>query len=711
MSPDSRFLGATTARMSKSSVRATATIRLAEQKDFVPILGLARLVAAAGDTFPWEDFGTGFDKGVSEKEEEELALLAETWLPEPGQHRVAFVCEVEDCSGIAGVYVLQPNGLGRCRHVAQGAYMVTPSMRGRGIGKQLCVHSLGEAQKQQYIGMQFDMVVSTNFAAIKAFSSCGFKIMCTLPGVFRHPEEGLVGAHVMFHGFGSVETQVTHSRRVSSAPELRNGVSSVMQVQSSMPSAPTWQPTFEYQVGNVSLVVGDEVNLLPESLLSTESTSQPSGLHCPLKVEPPLPEGLSLCPITGTIYGSPVRPCPKTTYHITSDANAEVTFQVRDVVRSKPRPSEATIHINEDFAEQLENILHVADMPKEPLKTRAFGDWMIWMVHRAWLNDPSLVDFSFNSMHMPAPHLEGRIAPKLMKAMQTNSYIEVLSLSNANVQKSTALELAQALRQNCTVRTLNLEANCLDSNSIREIALSIRDNSATTLEQLRLQHQRQMGSVFGRPAEEAVGQMMQKNQTLVKLGFECDDAHWRNAIDRALVRNTDFSRRRQQMSTTGAGAPDIPSEDRTLGQLAFQACPAATASKFFNDSDPHHALLRAYMAQNLQLPTTTQLQHYAKSCGTSVPYTRAAPLIRQCRTWLLDTSVKSEVLVVDAFGMNTEGTLKAWQENGERWIVDLSIEDGGRLTFKSDRGDPSIFLSESWSAWLSQNNHPSDGGA
>merc|ERR1740117_1937666 len=171
------------------------------------------------------------------------------------------------------------------------------------------------------------------------------------------------------------------------------------------------------------------------------------------------------------------------TYRITSDANAEVTFQVKDVVRRRPRPSEATIHINEDFAEQLENILDVADMPKEPLKTRAFGDWMVWMVHRAWLNDPTLIDFSFNSMHMPAPHLEGRIAPKLMKAMQTNSYIEVLSLSNANVQKSTALELAQALRQNCTVRTLNLEANCLDSNSIRELALSITDNSATTLEQ------------------------------------------------------------------------------------------------------------------------------------------------------------------------------------------------------------------------------------
>jgi len=553
--------------------------------------------------------------------------------------------------------------------------------------------------------MQFDMVVSTNIAAIRAWTSCGFKIMCTLPGVFRHPEEGMVDAHVMFHDFKGAETakpgRVSSAPRMLLAPKLQvfpfqrlTSESSTVDSASELSA-----PSLSYPAANSNFVVGGEVSLVLE----------PS-VHYHFKVEPPLPEGLLLCPLTGAISGSPVRPSPQETYRITADAQGEVAFQVSDVERR--RASDATImtmHINEDFAEQLENVLDVADMPKEPLKTRAFGDWMIWMVHRAWLNDPTLVDFNFNNMHMPAPHLEARIAPKLMTAMQNNSYIEVLSLSNSNVQKSTAIELAQALRHNCTVKTLNLEANCLDSNSIREIALSIRDNCSTHLEQLRLQHQRQMGSVFGRPTEEAVGQMMHKNETLVKLGFECDDAHWRNAIDRALVRNNDFSRRRSH--GTGIEELNVPSEDRTLGQLAFQACPSATATKFFNDSNPHHGVLRAYMAQNLQLPTTTQLQNYAKNCGAPLPYTVVLPLLKQCRSWLLDTALSSEVLIVDAFGMNTEGTLRAWQESGEHWIVDLSIEAGGRLTFKSDRGDPSIFLSELWVSWLSQTTHPSDGGA
>ena len=45
------------------------------------------------------------------------------------------------------------------------------------------------------------------------------------------------------------------------------------------------------------------------------------------------------------------------------------------------------------------------------------------MVHRAWLNDPELTVFDFDHLHMPLPHLEPRIAPKLCKAMGHNTHI------------------------------------------------------------------------------------------------------------------------------------------------------------------------------------------------------------------------------------------------------------------------------------------------
>lgn len=534
------------------------------------------------------------------------------------------------------------------------------------------------------------MVVATNLAAIKAFTSCGFKTMCILPKVFRHPQVGLVDAHVMFYGFEGNEATPTNCSVTSSVPGSTH--------------------TFTYPVTHASCVVGDEINLIPQSASSEPAAvlSESPSIFSHFKVEPPLPEGLLLCPHTGTLRGSPAASSQETRYRITAEAVGVVTIQVADA----PPCVEGSVCINEAFARQLEDVEDVADMPKEPARSRYFGDWMIWMVHRAWLNDPTLVDFNFDTMHMPLPHVEPRIGPKLMKAMHTNTNIEVLSLSNSNVQRCTALELAEALRENCTVRTLNLEGNFLDSNSIRELALGIRDNSSTRLEQLRLQHQQGMGQVFGRPAEEAVGLMMQKNETLVKLGFECDDAHWRNSIDRALVRNNDFFRRRQQAASCGNSAEDAtaPAEEKTLSQLSLQASPAAPATDFFSDSSPQHGVLRAYMAQNLQLPTTVQLQHYAKNTGTSMSYTAAVPLIRQCRSWLLDNALASEVLVVDAFGKSLTGTLQAWHESNERWTVNLCAEEGGRLTFKADR-EPSMFLSDVWTSWLSRTKPASDGGA
>eukprot|EP00913_Durusdinium_trenchii_P001790 g1658.t1 len=173
--------------------------------------------------------------------------------------------------------------------------------------------------------------------------------------------------------------------------------------------------------------------------------------------------------------------------------------------------------INEAFATQVEAVTQIENLLPEPPRIRgSYGDWMIWMVHRAWLNDPSLVDFNFGNMrlgpnrthkhgaflHMPPGHIEPRIAPKLVNAMARNTHIEILTLSNSNLQKAQGCELGTSLRQNTTVKSVNLESNWLDSNAF-----------------------------FGRPTEEAVGQMMWSNESIVKLGFECDDATGRPSAE------------------------------------------------------------------------------------------------------------------------------------------------------------------------------------
>merc|ERR1712232_1013200 len=184
-------------------------------------------------------------------------------------------------------------------------------------------------------------------------------------------------------------------------------------------------------------------------------------------------------------------------------------------------------------------------MVEETPKKVRFGDWMIWMVHRAHLNDPTLTDFNFNHCKMPLPHEEQRVAPKLMKALETNTHIEFLSLTNSNLQKPQGHELAEALKKNCTLKSLNVENNCLDSHCLETIARAISTNSSGKLETLRVSHQAGMSNFYGRPVEMAFGEMMEKNQTITKLGLSCDDAHWRNTIDRCLLRNNDFARRRR----------------------------------------------------------------------------------------------------------------------------------------------------------------------
>ena len=76
--------------------------------------------------------------------------------------------------------------------------MVASQARGRGIGEALCRHSLETAREAGYDAMQFNFVVSTNAAAVKLWQRCGFAIVGTLPGAFRHPRRGTVDGLVMY---------------------------------------------------------------------------------------------------------------------------------------------------------------------------------------------------------------------------------------------------------------------------------------------------------------------------------------------------------------------------------------------------------------------------------------------------------------------------------------------------------------------------------
>lgn len=100
--------------------------------------------------------------------------------------------------GVIGVYKLRPDQGGPGDHICNAGYAIAEAARGRGLAAALCLQSQDRARAMGFRGMKFNLVVSTNQAAVKAWKRAGMEIIGTVPGAFRHPSRGYVDAYVMF---------------------------------------------------------------------------------------------------------------------------------------------------------------------------------------------------------------------------------------------------------------------------------------------------------------------------------------------------------------------------------------------------------------------------------------------------------------------------------------------------------------------------------
>jgi L-amino acid N-acyltransferase YncA len=156
-------------------------IRRATERDRDAIWKIFHEVVAAGDTY-------ALDPSISR--EDALAY----WFA-PDTH--AYVAE-QPAIGVAGTYILRPNQSGGGSHVANAGFMVSAGARGKGIGRAMAEHCLGEARQLGFRAMQFNYVISTNTAAIRLWQELGFKTVGKLPDAFRHPDKGYVDVYVMY---------------------------------------------------------------------------------------------------------------------------------------------------------------------------------------------------------------------------------------------------------------------------------------------------------------------------------------------------------------------------------------------------------------------------------------------------------------------------------------------------------------------------------
>lgn len=155
------------------------TIRKAVEDDREAIWKIMEPVIRKGNTY-------AFDPASSREE------MLGTWC---GKGAHTYVAELND--RVVGTFMMKDNQPGLGSHVANAGYMVSPEYAGLGIGRRMGEYSIQEARRLGYKAMQFNMVVSTNTAAVRLWTRLGFDIIGEVPEAFYQAGKGYVSAYIM----------------------------------------------------------------------------------------------------------------------------------------------------------------------------------------------------------------------------------------------------------------------------------------------------------------------------------------------------------------------------------------------------------------------------------------------------------------------------------------------------------------------------------
>lgn len=157
------------------------TIQRFKVEDWEAVWKIIEPVFRAGETY-------AYDTNISEKD----AYI--TWVKTPLDTYVA----VDDDGTILGTYYIKENYHGPGAHVCNCGYIVAAEARGHGVASKMCEHSQKEAITKGFLAMQFNMVVSTNEAAVHVWKKNGFEIIGTIPKAYKHKKFGYVDTYVMY---------------------------------------------------------------------------------------------------------------------------------------------------------------------------------------------------------------------------------------------------------------------------------------------------------------------------------------------------------------------------------------------------------------------------------------------------------------------------------------------------------------------------------
>ena len=95
---------------------------------------------------------------------------------------------VDDSGEVLALYILHPNNVGRCGHIANASYAVRSDVRGQHLGELIVKHSIAKAGELGFRILQFNAVVASNVHARHLYQRLGFTELGTIPKGFRMPD-------------------------------------------------------------------------------------------------------------------------------------------------------------------------------------------------------------------------------------------------------------------------------------------------------------------------------------------------------------------------------------------------------------------------------------------------------------------------------------------------------------------------------------------
>lgn len=159
---------------------SSLNIRKYREEDKTHIVEIIKYVISKGDSFTFASDAS-------------TESVLDDWC-DADKHTFVAVLDGE----IIGTFYIKANQTGLGDHIANGSYIVAPEARRQGVGRKMGEFSIKEAKKLGFHAMQFNFVVKSNDKAVKLWQSIGFEIIGEIPEAYRHIENGLTNAYIMY---------------------------------------------------------------------------------------------------------------------------------------------------------------------------------------------------------------------------------------------------------------------------------------------------------------------------------------------------------------------------------------------------------------------------------------------------------------------------------------------------------------------------------